>query len=423
MAVLIGDSRDNTLVGLAERDLIRGLGGDDRLFGRAGNDTIEGGFCNDTLRGEGGSDLLRGGAGRDWLYGGSGQDVLAGGLGRDFLRGGTGADTFSFDDRDAGDVTAGRADVILDFSVDDIIDLSDAEIFSYSGFYSDPGRGAFGIWQAQGSTYVTWNTANDVHDIELRGYLGDLADIYNQIIWYDDDYRGGLGTDVTIADGETKAGSFEVSADDDWFRIDLTEGRLYTFDLKGAASGEGTAQDTLLELYDANGYWVSDAYGGDQDARMVYEADVSGTYYVRADSWSESGLGTYHLSVSSRIYVDDFGDSPETAGEIAPGDPINGEIGVSGDVDYFHLELEAGKTYTIDLQGADSDSGTLADPFLIFIDPTDVSWFDDDSGDGFDARFVFTAEDGGDAYIEASSFGWATGTYELSVAVEDPLVA
>lgn len=423
MATIIGDQKDNTLVGFAERDLIQGLGGADRLFGRGGNDTLEGGDGNDRLRGEGGSDLLRGGAGSDQLFGDSGRDTLVGGSGRDYLTGGVGADTFRFDDKDAGDATAGLADVILDFSAVDIIDLRAVDLFRYDGYSIDPGRGAFGVWQAHGNTYVTWNTFNSVHDIEIRGYLGDLEDIYNQIVWYDDDYRGGHGTNVTLRDGETKNGKFEVAADSDWFKVELVKGRLYTFDLGGALSGEGTARDTVLALYDVNGDWVADDYPWGGDARMFYEATVSGTYYVQADSWSNSGIGSYRLSMSSRVYVDDFGNTKETAGEIAAGDTVDGEVGLPYDEDYFHLEAEAGKKYTVDLRGLDSKSGTLPDPLLYVIDSYDNWWDDNDGGEGRDARFTFTAEEAGDYYIVARGWDWADiGTYELRVTVEDALV-
>jgi hypothetical protein len=434
MATIIGDQENDTLVGFAERDLVRGLGGDDLLFGRGGHDTLEGGPDNDRLSGEDGSDLLRGGVGSDWLFGEGGHDTLVGGAGRDYLTGGIGADTFRFNDEDAGDATSGLADVILDFSADDIIDLRAVDLFRYDDYSPDPSRGALGIWQANGNTYVSWNTFGELHDVEIRGYTGETSDLYNQIIWYDDDYRGGVGTDVTLADGETKDGTFEVGADEDWFRIELTAGRLYDFRMTGV--GSGAVRNPSLGLYDANGEWVAGDGGvfplakpliivddTVDEAQMFYHADKSGTYYVRADSWSLSGLGTYRLGVTSREYEDDFGDSTETAGEIEAGDTVTGEIGLPSDLDYLRLEVEAGKTYTIDMRGVDSGSGTLTDPYLSFIDPED-NWHDDsDGGEGRDARLVFSAEESGVGFIIADHQVWdQIGTYELSVTVEDTLV-
>ena len=176
---------------------------------------------------------MEGGDGRDNLRGGIGADLLIGGLGRDIMQGGSGPDTFRFDDRDAGDATAGPlSDVILDFSSDDVLDLLAVDILSYGGSGNrSPERGAFGIWRAGGSTYVTWNTFGSFHDVELRGFTGDP---FSQISWYQDDFLANVHTTGRIAPGQTRAGTIEVAEDADWFRITLRDDRLYTFDVRGA---------------------------------------------------------------------------------------------------------------------------------------------------------------------------------------------
>jgi hypothetical protein len=80
-------------------------------------------FAND-LRGMGGRDDLRGGAGDDTLRGGAGADSLAGGGGRDQLSGGAGHDVFVFTQVADSRPGAGLADLIVDFSAGDRIDLS-----------------------------------------------------------------------------------------------------------------------------------------------------------------------------------------------------------------------------------------------------------------------------------------------------------
>jgi hypothetical protein len=65
---LVGDGRDNFIMGGAGRDVVDGGGGDDSLVGLAGNDQ---------LRGGGGADIITGGGGNDALDAGAGQDLLA----------------------------------------------------------------------------------------------------------------------------------------------------------------------------------------------------------------------------------------------------------------------------------------------------------------------------------------------------------
>jgi Ca2+-binding RTX toxin-like protein len=152
MARIIGDNRDNTLVGTRDADFISGRGGDDHLFGRGGDDTLDGGPGDDTFDGGPGRDTLTfaklqgdegvfisaflsgdfvgrqitfpedfslltsieaivgsenddtipGDVGRDELRGGGGQDRLDGLGGSDRIRGGPGADIiFGEDPNDA----------------------------------------------------------------------------------------------------------------------------------------------------------------------------------------------------------------------------------------------------------------------------------------------------------------------------------
>jgi Ca2+-binding RTX toxin-like protein len=148
MARIIGDNRDNTLVGTRDADFIAGRGGDDHLLGRGGDDTLDGGPGDDTYDGGPGRDTLTfaklqgdeglfisaflsgdfvgrqitfpedfslltsieaivgsenddtipGDVGRDELRGGGGQDRLDGLGGSDRIRGGPGADIIFGDD-------------------------------------------------------------------------------------------------------------------------------------------------------------------------------------------------------------------------------------------------------------------------------------------------------------------------------------
>jgi len=147
---IVGNARNERITGTLNNDRINGLGGSDRvrglngndfisgdngndvLFGNGGNDRLLGDVGNDVLNGGNGRDRLLGGDGRDQLAGASGQDVLIGGLGRDTLIGGGGIDVFHYASLEE------RGDLILDFSTEDIIDLSEA-------FQAEPFRQGSGL--------------------------------------------------------------------------------------------------------------------------------------------------------------------------------------------------------------------------------------------------------------------------------------
>ncbi|WP_336487420.1 calcium-binding protein [Methylobacterium nigriterrae] len=158
--VLFGEDGNDTLYGDAGHDVLNGGNGDDQLYGGDGDDYIYGLDGNDTLYGDAGNDLLVGWTGNDILYGGAGVDSLYG-LG--------GADSFYFDTADTGDVYAGKADTINDFSDADQIFLKGSYSYDASGT-SAPGEGQYSIWQKDGNFVVTYNSPTDkgYHDIVVK---------------------------------------------------------------------------------------------------------------------------------------------------------------------------------------------------------------------------------------------------------------
>ncbi len=119
---LSGDDGSDKLNGGDGADILYGGEGGDILDGGAGRDTLVGGVGNDTLYGGDGGDILLGGIGNDKLFGGDGDDFLFGGLGKDTLTGGAGRDVFVFED--VSESTLLLRDTILDFSSEDVLDLS-----------------------------------------------------------------------------------------------------------------------------------------------------------------------------------------------------------------------------------------------------------------------------------------------------------
>jgi hypothetical protein len=415
MAILVGDNDSEILVGRGGADTIRGNGGNDTLLGLGGNDRIEGGV---------GSDRLFGGAGHDRLFGGAGGDVLVGGLGRDFLSGGAGADTFRFDDKDAGDATNGPlSDVILDLGAGDVIDLLAVDVVTASPLGGlEPERGTFSLTLGgDGGAYITWNTFGGYHDIEVQG-VTDLYDLYwNHIRWYVDDNYGGFGTTVTIGGNETRHGTIENGSDEDWFRLDVRADRLYTFTIAGEDGARQALPTPALDLVDEEGFGVEHVHD-----ELTFYAQEAGTYYLRVGNDDFGTAGSYEFVVESVAYEDDYGDwNDASRGKLAAGGSRTGNIGHVNDEDAFAFKVEAGKTYTIDVRGASSKAGTLVDPYVVIDDQSGTYvWDDTDGGKGADARAAFTAWETATytATVFAENFG-ETGTYEITLAVEDSLLA
>ena len=170
------------------------------------------------------------------------------------------------------------------------------------------------------------------------------------------------------------------------------------------------------------------------NSRVTFTAEDAGTYYVAAGAvgTAERGEGTYTLSVeevmnddsgaglNSRVtFVDDFAAGTGTNGAVEVGESVTGDIEVSGDRDWFAVELDAGSTYRIDLEGSRTSAGTLSDPYLRGIHDADgvrlAGTTNDDGGAGLNSRVTFTATEDGTHYVAAGAWGTREGTYTLSV--------
>ena len=157
------------------------------IHGDSGNETITGMDNRDYLYGFAGDDVLRGGGGNDFIYGGADDDVIYGGDGRDDLYGEGGSDIFVLENATAfNDIER-----IRDFSAtdSDALDIQDL-LFNYtfgvddltqfvqvlnSGantnvFVDTAGSGTFGAG-TQVATVFGVNTAEDEIALETAGYL------------------------------------------------------------------------------------------------------------------------------------------------------------------------------------------------------------------------------------------------------------
>ena len=65
------------------------------------------------------------------------------------------------------------------------------------------------------------------------------------------DAAASVETAETMSAGDTFEGTLDTKNDEDWIRIELTAGMLYTISLSGAA--EGGSNDTVLKLLDSKG--------------------------------------------------------------------------------------------------------------------------------------------------------------------------
>lgn len=188
-----------------------------------------------------------------------------------------------------------------------------------------------------------------------------------------DDHGNDYQNATTIAVGAMTGGRLETLQDVDYFKVDLVQGQQYEFKTQNLTPGGltfGTSVDTILTLYDPTGTaqiarnddhpLQPGVARTDRSSRIptpynaFYTAPADGTYYLEVESFGNAGLGTYEVIVIQQGAtppppppVDDHGNDAATATALTLGQPMNGNLEVGADVDYFQVDLAAGTNYEL----------------------------------------------------------------------------
>ncbi len=274
------------------------------------------------------------------------------------------------------------------------------------------------------NTSLTGLTADDIAGAQAL-YGGEGGSTV-----FDDFPTNSIGTDGSFVVGGAQSGEIEISGDEDWFAVEVVGNRLYQFDLSG-----NTLSDTYLELRGAQGqlFKINDDGGPGLDSRIIFEPAFSGTLYLVASAFS-SGTGTYTLTaiditpppVPGITLSEGLSDSPGsvvTSDVVISGDIFEGRLANGTDHDFVRIELTAGVTYTFQLNGADTEGGTLTNPVLSLRDASgDLIVSNDEGGTVFDPTIEYTPTATGTYYLEASSENASGGTYTLVTTPDERTV-
>ena len=255
---------------------------------------------------------------------------------------------------------------------------------------------------------------------------------------YFDDFDGHNDTEALIAPGEIISGNIDFAEDEDWFRIYLTPGQSYLFELS-PGEDESPLTNLSAQLYydPVPTYLVfADSFladTGTDKASIAFTPHYAGVYWVAARGVRRA-TGSYQLSVteiSASVEIEeeetepvvsegesDLPHSLESEGFVPVDGSAAGTLDSAADRDFFRIKLVSGAEYELTVTGReDADTSPLEDPFLVLRDADNVYLDqDDDSGDGSNARIVYTPSVSGDFWLDVRSFGATpTGAYTVSV--------
>ena len=271
-------------------------------------------------------------------------------------------------------------------------------------------------------------------------YLGvreryGLSTGYNlSVAEVEDDFAAAIITNGMLEVGGPAAeGVIDFETDRDWFAVELEADKMYRSEVRSRYGGGSSPLNApnLDAVHDPDGQRISNSGGYDGGHAIgFFVPSQHGTYYFSVNDFYDN-VGGYSVAVSE--VTDDFSADVDTAGTVRVGGSVSGEIQFDGvndgrpdDEDWFAVNLEAGTTYQIDLNGVSSGAGSLPSPRLLGIrDSSGVrlgGTANNNGGQGNDSRKRFTPDQDGTYYIEVSServsyAGTKLGTYKVRVRV------
>ena len=265
--------------------------------------------------------------------------------------------------------------------------------------------------------------------VEAEFYFDQFADGVNSTAYTVsfellDDYTDTASTrgemDPTIG---TVRGYIGDEGDIDWVKTELLEGTTYLFEVKGVDSADGTLGNPDLKIFKSsntgdpvNTVKVAGAAGRNEYVQLTVGTGESGTYYLSVQDELATSTGSYLITQQSK---DLHAESIYTTGSLSF-DGLSrataiGEINLSYDRDWFGIELNGGQAYQIELRGASTSSGSLADPMVELRSATGLL-LNSANGNGLTASLQVQAPADGTYYISAGSAGnTGRGTYEIVV--------
>ena len=282
--------------------------------------------------------------------------------------------------------------------------------------------GSFSL-QIDAARDETLNFSVSSFDVDTGKYFIELVDLgllggddYADTVDTYDDFENDI-----YAIGESLTGTIEEVGDLDLIEVVLTAGQRYEIVSLGYQDDVGTLALPQITLLNASGIAIASGYTDLDAGRSTIETSVfaSGTYYIQLGAKEfEGNLGSYTLQ-SSRLEFettdDDSVPGDATTGyTISKGQLVRSEIDYFGDVDWFAVELDASKTYKVDILALGAEFGTLTDSELRIISSSGIQVaYDNNSGAGKDSEVIFTASEDGTYFIEVAGEYNDLGTYAL----------
>lgn len=163
-----------------------------------------------------------------------------------------------------------------------------------------------------------------------------------------------LARDIGLTGLQDELHGLEIDIDEDWFRIEATEGMLYRVRAFGVA-----AALLQLDVFAADGLTaVASENRGLVEVDVIAKARQTGPLFVRLKPFTPGVPAHYTIRIEE-AGTDDHPDDPESALPLRIGEEIAGALQFYADTEVFRLPLVQGNSYRFDVRWLEPGAGPL----------------------------------------------------------------
>lgn len=261
-----------------------------------------------------------------------------------------------------------------------------------------------------------------------RGFYGLTA---TQV----DDYLGKISSynpDITAPYyfnplSTTTNGRIEFDSDKDLFKVSLTAGLLYSFNLNTFGKG-GSLKNPFLRLLSSSNKQLASNDNisvTNPNSYFTYTPKTDGVYYLEASGVDPTDRGAYHLTYAQTDdYIGTIGaKNPDlTVPYYLRSKSLGGNIQFDGDTDLFRVDLTAGYLYKFG-QSTDGNTGSLIDPSAVLLDANKKRVASSTDPTAINDFFTFTPKTSGSYYLQAGGKTLTdSGSYTVSAQLVDEIL-
>ena len=201
-------------------------------------------------------------------------------------------------------------------------------------------------------------TTSGSYFVEASAPLGETGSFTVAVTTGANGAIGNINTTASLSVGGSATGNIAVAGESDFYKVTLTAGTEYVFDV---TPGTGLA-NAAVTLYNSSGTALIAGAGGGPNgaAETSYDPQTGGTYYVAA-SGPIGSTGAYTISAATATAIP--ADNVTTTATLGIGGTVSGSFAHAGESSWYKLSLTAGSLYVIS-----ATPGTLADPEVVIYD-------------------------------------------------------